>query len=310
MDKFLENISLADFTTYRIGGPAKYFFIAKTKEELVEALKAAKEVRLPTFILGGGSNVLFSDKGFNGLVIKIQLTGYKVEENKIYTNAGTVLMEVAYAACDKGFTGLEWAAGLPGTAGGAIFGHAQAFGARISDSVKSVEALNLKTLETKNFTREECQFTLKNSIFKKTGKWVIISAVLELKSGNTEEINTKVKEFLEYRKTKHPIDFPSAGSTFVNPEVKIKNKAILIKYPELKDYNEKGTIPAGYLIAKCGLSGKQIGGAQISEKHCNFIINTGGATAKDVLALIKLVRQKVKTIFKIDLEPEVRIIAY
>ena len=123
-------------------------------------------------------------------------------------------------------------------------------------------------------------------------------------------IKNKIKEFLDYRKTRHPIDFPSAGSTFVNPEKKIKNKKLLEKFPELKEYNKKGVIPAGYLIAKCGLAGKKIGNAQISEKHANFIINLGGAKAKDVLALMNLAKKKVKKNFGINLEPEVQFVGF
>jgi UDP-N-acetylmuramate dehydrogenase len=299
VDKILEkipeakkNVLLKDYTTYKIGGPARYFFVAKTKEDLVKALKTAENFKLPVFVLGGGSNLLVSDKGFSGLVIKMDIFDIKINSSNAFVGAGVDLTKLAYLSADAGLSGLEWAAGVPGTVGGAIYGNAQAFGTKISDAVESVEAINLKTLELKNFTKKQCQFSLKNSVFKKTKNWVIVSAVLKFKKGDPQEIKNKMTEFVDYRKTKHPMNFPSAGSVFVNPE---KNGEI---------------IRAGFLIEKCGLSGKKIGKAQISEKHSNFIINLGGARAKDVLALIKLAKAKVKKIFGIELETEVRFVGF
>ena len=306
---------LKDYTTYKIGGPAKHFFIAKTKEDLIGAVKTAKKLNLPVFILGGGSNLLISDKGFDGLVIKIDISGMELQGDKVVVGAGASLTKLSYILADSGLTGLEWAAGIPGTVGGAIYGNAQAFGTKICDAIESVEAINLKTLKLESFSREQCRFDLKNSIFKKNNlsgqeNLAIVSAVLKFSKGNEEEIKNKIKEFLEYRKTRHPIEFPSAGSTFVNPEIKITDKKLLDKYPELNDYNAKGIIPAGYLIAKCGLAGKKIGQAQISEKHSNFIINLGGTNSEDVLTLIKLAQKEVKKNFGIELEPEVQFIGF
>lgn len=260
-----ENVLLKDYTTYKIGGPAKYFFIAKTSEDLINILSQIKNSKLPVLILGGGSNLLISDKGFNGLVIKIDISGAKFIGSQAVVGAGMSLTKLAYSSAEKGLSGLEWAAGVPGTVGGAVYGNAQAFGTKISDILKSVSAVNLKTMELSDFTKRQCQFSLKNSVFKKNKSLVIVSSVLEFKSENPEKINSKIKEFLKYRETKHPTNFPSAGSTFVNPEMKIKNKKLLEKFPELNDYNEIGVIPAGYLIAKSGLAGKKMGNAQISD---------------------------------------------
>lgn len=290
---FQKNVLLKNYTTYKIGGPAEYFFIAKTKDDLIKAIKTAKNFKSPIFVLGGGSNLLISDNGFNGLVIKMDISDIKFQENKAFVGAGVNLTKLAYLSADKGLSGLEWSAGIPGaTVGGAIYGDAQAFGARISDIVKSVEALDIKTLKIKNLSKEQCQFSLKNSIFKKNKNLVIISVVLQFQEAEKEEVAQKIREYLHYRKTRHPMDIPSAGSVFVNPE------------------SNKGAIPAGYLIEKAGLMGKKIGNAQISEKHANFIINLGNAKAKDVLALIKLAQKKVKKIFGIKLEPEVQFLGF
>lgn len=311
MDNLQKNVLLKNYTTYKIGGPAKYFFIAKSKEDLLEAIKSARKLRLPVFILGGGSNILFSDKGFGGVVIKTNFSDINIVDDKIYIGAGFSLTKLAYLSADRGLSGLEWAAGVPGaTIGGAIYGHAQAFGVKISNVLESVETLNCKTLKFRSFSKEQCQFSLKNSVFKKKKNLIIISAVLKFDKKQPEEIRSIIKKYLHYRKTRHPMNFPSAGSTFVNPEIIVKNKKLLEKYPELVEFNKKGTIASGYLIEKCGLSGKKIGQAQISEKHANFIVNLGGAKAKDVLTLIKLAHQKVKKTFNINLETEVQIIKY
>jgi len=305
------NVLLKNYTTYKIGGVAKYFFVAKNVESLLSALKASKESKSPVFILGGGSNLLISDKGFRGIVIKINMQDVEFLGDKVTVGAGESLAKLAHSTASKGLSGLEWAAGIPGaTVGGSIYGHAQAFGVRISDAVESVQAINSKTLELKNFTKEQCRFSLKNSIFKKNKNLIIVSAVLKFKQADPKEIKNKIDEFLVYRKTKHPVNFPSAGSTFVNPEIKIKNKKLLEKYLELKEFNEKGTIPAGYLIAKCGLAGKKIGNAKIAEQHANFIINLGEAKAKDVLALMNLAKTKVKKTFGINLETEVQFVGF
>ncbi|MCX6722144.1 MAG: UDP-N-acetylmuramate dehydrogenase [Candidatus Staskawiczbacteria bacterium] len=305
-----KNVLLAKYTTYKIGGPAKYFFVAKTKEDLMNAIKIAKEAKLPVFILGGGSNLLISEKGFKGLVIKIDISNIEFNVDKSFVGAGVNITKLSYLSAEKGLSGLEWASGMPGTVGGAIYGHAQAFGTKVSEVIESVEAVDSKSFKIVNLTKEQCKFSLKNSVFKKNRNLVIISAVLHFKPEDAEKIKSKIKEFLEYRKTKHPTNFPSAGSVFVNPEIKIKNKKLLEKFPELKEFNEKGTIPAGFLIAKSGLAGNKIGNAQISEKHANFIINLGGADAKSVMGLIKLAQKKVKKNFGVLLEPEVQFIGF
>lgn len=308
-----DNVSLSEYTTYKIGGPARYFFIAKNKEDLIKAVKTAKEFKLPIFILGGGSNLLVSDKGFSGLVVKIEFQDIQFKGNCAFVGAGADLTKLAYLSAENGLSGLEWVAGIPGTVGGAIYGHAQAFGKKISEAVKKVEALDSKSLKIKEFSKKQCRFSLKNSIFKENRsqkKFVVISAVLQFKRKNAEEIKNQIAEHMDYRKTRHPINFPSAGSTFVNPEIIIKDKKLLEKFPELIEYNKKKVIPAGYLITKCGLSGKRVGGAQISKSHANFIVNLGGAKSKDVLALISLAKTGVKKTFGIDLEQEVQMLGF
>jgi UDP-N-acetylmuramate dehydrogenase len=297
---------LKDYTTFKIGGPAKYFLVIKTKEDLIAAIKMAKHLKLPVFILGGGSNVLISDKGLNGLVIKTVNTKIAlIGQDSVFVEAGANSAKLMKFTIENSLSGIEWFAGIPGTIGGAIYGNAQAFGTKMSDSIKSVEVLDLKTLKIINLSNKQCKFSLKNSIFKTNKNLIIISAVLKLKKAKRKEIEEKIKKHISYRKKSHPIKFPSAGSVFINPELVIKNKKLLAKFPELIEFNKWGVVHAGYLIEKCGLRGKRIGNAQISLQHANFIVNLGGAKAKDVLQLIKLAKQKVKKTFNINLKQEI-----
>lgn len=314
-----ENISLAKYTTFEIGGPAKYFCIARNKEDLIKAIKKAKELKMPFFILGGGSNVLASDKGYNGLVIKIENCKLKIENCNIHTETGIKLEDIVKLTARKSLSGLEWAAGIPGTVGGAVYGNAQTFDTKMSDIIKSVEIFDTKTLKIKTLTKKECDFSEKHTVFKKNKNLVILSAILKLKKGKKKEIQKRIKEHLNYRKKNHPWRFPSAGSIFVNQELRSnptgsppegvqRNQELLKEFPELREFNKEGVIPSSYLIEKCGLKGTKVGGAKVSEKHAGFIVNTGKAKAEDVLKLIKIIKQKVKRKFGVVLEEEIQII--
>lgn len=303
-----ENISLAKHTTFKIGGPARYFCIAKSKEDLIKAVKKAKEIKLPFFILGCGSNVLALDKGYDGLVIKIHNSKFIIHNSEIYAEAGVKLEDLVKLSARTSLTSLEWAAGIPGTIGGAVYGNAQAFDIKMSDIIKSVEVLDAETLEMKSLNKKDCQFSAKNSIFKKNKDLIILSVVLSLKQGNKEKIQKEIKEHLNFRKQKHPLDFPSAGSIFVNQESRIMNQELLKEFPELREFNKEGIISSSYLIEKAGLKGTKKGGAKVSEKHAGFIVNIGKAKAKDVLDLIKIIKEKVKSKFGITLKEEIQII--
>jgi len=332
-----KDVLLAPFTTFQIGGLAKYFFVAHTREELIKAVLWARKEGLPFFVLGGGSNVLVSDKGFRGLVIKIKnqkgpygesLTAKIKNTNQklkiIEVEAGILLSEVLTLALKNNLTGLEWAAGIPGTVGGAIRGDAGAFGKSMADITESVTVLEIpnhkfqiqnskSTLrgassKIQNYKKEDYKFGYRDSIFTRNSNLIILSAELQLQKGKKSEIEKRIKEHLTYRKQTQPLQFPSAGSIFKNQKSKIKNQKLLTQFPELKKFNKEGIIPAGFLIEKAGLKGKRIGRAQISEKHANFIVNLGGAQAKDVIKLIKLIKKEVKNRFGIALEEEIKII--
>jgi len=285
--KLQKNVSLAKQTTFKIGGRAKYFVSAMSSKDIIEAIKFAKKKSLPFFVLGNGSNALALDEGYEGLIIKIHNTKYKIQDTKVTAEAGTMLKDLVGAAAKASLTGLEWAAGIPGTVGGAVYGNARAFEGKMEDNIVVVQAFDAKSGETKKITKKQCQFSEKTSIFKKNKNLVILSVILKLKKGDKKEIENLIKDHLELRKQRHPLNLGSAGSVFVN---------------------KPGQEPSSYLIEKAGLKGKRVGDAQVSGKHAGFIVNLGGAKAKDVLELIKIIKKEVKNKLNVSLEEEIQII--
>ena len=282
--KVLVNEPMASHTTFKIGGPADYFAMPETIEELAAVLKLCKEENMPYFILGNGSNLLVGDKGFRGVVIQLykNFDGICLEGTKITAKAGAMLIRVAKEAGKAGLTGLEFASGIPGTIGGAMVMNAGAYGGEMKDVVTAVTVLT-KEGEIKTLSGEEMNFRYRGSVVEDEG-YIVLEAVMELKEGNQEEIQARMEELSLQRRTKQPIEYPSAGSTFKRP----------VGYF------------AGKLIQDAGLRGYQVGGAQVSEKHCGFVINAGGATAADVMNLMQDVSDKVNAQFGVTLEPEVK----
>ncbi len=328
LPKIKKNVFLTNYTSFKIGGKAKYFYEAKTKQDLIKAIQTAKNFGLSFSLLAGGSNILVSDKGYDGLVIKLQITNYKLQTKqpysesqtsfglakfqipKIYVEAGISLSSLVSGATKNNLTGLEWAVGIPGTIGGAIRGNAGAFGGSMAEIVKEVEVIKIQNSKFKiqKYQNKNCRFKYRDSIFKRNKNLIIISAILQLKKGNKLEIEKKIEKYLVHRKKFQPLKFPSAGSIFKNQKSKIKNQKLLNEFPLLIKFNQKGEIPAGFLIEKAGLKGKRLGGAQISKKHANFIINLGGAKAKEVMGLINLIKKEVKKQFNIALKEEIQYI--
>ena len=321
------NIPLKLHTTFRIGGPAKWFCEISDLKELKEALEwlNSQSNKPPIFILGGGSNVLFSDKGFFGLVLKINNQELKKNEKRIICGAGINLAKLVNFSVKNNLTGLEWAAGIPGTVGGAVRGNAGAFGGEISSLVDKVEIINIASVDQKEkgkkinqsklsvglrcFNRADCKFCYRGSVFKRKPGSIIWLVVFNLKRGNTAESQRYLQEVRGLRKDKHPqlSEFPSAGSVFKNPIV--ENTAIRKMFEKEKHLKcRQKQVPAGWLIEKCGLKGKQIGGARVSEKQANFIVNTGKATAEDVIILMSIIKQKVRQRFNVQLQEEVEVV--
>lgn len=306
-----ENIQLAPYTTFKIGGNARYFYITKTSLEIKKAIQVANELKLPYYILGNGSNILVSDGGFDGLVIRIMNRGLEIADQNICVESGVALSKLVMDSINGGLTGLEWLIGIPGTVGGAIYGNAGAYGHSLGEAVKIVKVFNPGSLKEEILSGNECGFSYRHSAFKEN-KYIILSAILELKKGDRPESEKKIKEYILNRQGKHPIG-PSAGSVFKNPLISENQKVFekLVKqYPELEKFKSAGKIPAGWLIEEYGLLGKKIGGAMVSKEHGNFIINTGSATALDVVTLISLIKQKVRVNFNIQLEEEIQYVGF
>lgn len=278
------NEPLCEHTSFRIGGPADVFAQPSDEGELINTVKLCLEEKVPYYVLGNGTNVLASDSGFRGVIIQIcrRFDRIECEGGTIEAYAGATLAAIANTARNNSLTGMEFASGIPGSLGGAVLMNAGAYGGEMKDIIASVTVYSPSEDRIKTLTGDEMDFGYRKSRIKGTDE-IVISAVIELKKGDPEAIKEKMEELKVQRTTKQPLEYPSAGSTFKRPEGYF----------------------AGKLIMDAGLKGFSVGGAQVSEKHCGFVINTGGATAKDVKSLMEQVSDKVEAEFGVRLEPEV-----
>ena len=283
-DNVKQQEPMSRHTTFRIGGPADFYLCPHSTKEVQEIVEICKEEKLPYFVLGNGSNLLVSDRGYRGVVIQLwkNFSDITVKDCCIQAKAGALLSKVAAEALEAGLTGMEFASGIPGTIGGAAFMNAGAYGGEMKDIIKSVKVLDTQG-EARVLPKEELKMGYRTSIVKEKG-YTVLSVELELTRGNQEKIRNTMEDLKERRTSKQPLEMPSAGSTFKRPEGYF----------------------AGKLIMDSGLRGFSVGGAQVSEKHCGFVVNKGGATAMDVLNLIREVQRRVKEQFGVDLETEVR----
>jgi len=308
-EKFLEKIkkkfSLKNYNTMEVDCVADYFLKAETTEDIIKGISYARERSISFFILGKGSNVIFPSN-YNGMIIYLAMDRFSLQEKNqkivFVADAGLFLPKMAKEIFKKRGRGMDWAGGVPGTVGGAIRGNAGAFDDFMADCVERVEALNTQTLEKQIFKNSECEFDYRESIFKKEKKYVILNARMEF--SKKREDDGKFEEYLAYRKKNHPLE-PSSGSVFKNPKV---GKEFYNRHPELKKFENLGFVPIKFLIEGCNLKGRVMGGAKISEKHPNFIINTGNATGKDIKNLIELVKKEVGEKYAIEVVEEVEII--
>ena len=311
--KIQNNILLKDYTTYKIGGPAKYFVRIGNLEELREAFKIVKKENLHYFILGGGSNSLISDKGFNGLVILIENNEIKKYDNKLQISSGLSLQDAINFATEYNLKGLEWGEGIPGMVGGAIRSNAGAFGEEIKNVLESIKTYDPESNMVKEYHNSEADFSYRNSIFKnKAYKEVILSAVFKLSYGKEKDIARKRNQYKLYRLENHPQE-PSCGSVFKNIKDKKFLQHYLEKHSEIREQYIKNwiyKIPAAYFIAEAGLTGFQMGQAQVSPKHTNFIINKGKAEADEIARLISFIKSRVKERFGVRLQEEMQYIGW
>lgn len=287
-EKIIFDEPMKKHTSFKIGGTADQFVKVTNEEELKEAIKYAKDKNLKITIIGNGSNLLVLDKGIRGLVIKIDIQKLEIERKEKYAEitvgSGYKTMALGIKLMNEDLSGFEELSGIPGTIGGAIFMNAGAYGKEIKDINISTKCMDYDG-EIFELSNKEQEFEYRSSVFNKKD-YIILETKLRLEYGKKEEIKKKMDEYLSSRKEKQPIEYPSAGSTFKR---------------------QKGVITAK-LIDECGLKGFQIGGAKVSEKHAGFVINSDNATAKDVIDLIKYIKEKVNEKYGIKIKEEIRIV--
>ena len=308
-----ENINLAPHTIYKIGGAARYFVEVKDAKELKEALVFSSENNLPFFVLGAGSNVLISDAGFNGAVIHPAGGSIAVQKNRITAEAGVAMARVVAEALKHGLSGFEWAVGIPGTIGGSVRGNAGCFGSEMSNVVAAIEVFNAKSGKIEEWPGTKAEFYYRDSVFKRRPELVVLAVTLELKPGNREDGEKLVRDYISHRDKTQDIGSRSAGCIFKNIPWKrrdIDAPELVSRFPELSAFSGSHGIPAGFLVDRVGLKGRSLGGAKISERHGNFIINTGGATAEDVLILIGIAKEHVHRTYGLLLEEEIQYIGF
>ena len=283
--EILKDEPMKKHTTFRVGGPAE-MFVSPSLDEISEIMAAAGEFGIPVTIIGNGSNLLVGDKGISGLVLEIgkEAEEITVEGNRLRVSAGAMLSKAANVAASNNLGGMEFAAGIPGSLGGAVVMNAGAYGGEMKDIIESVEVLTAEG-QKKTLSLKELDLSYRHSCIQETG-YIVLSAVLRLESRPEEEIRAVMAELRDKRVDKQPLEFASAGSTFKRPEGYF----------------------AGKLIQDAGLRGYSVGDAQVSEKHCGFVINRGNATAAQILQLISDVQKKVLEEFGVELETEVKMI--
>jgi len=325
MVTFQKNVPLKNYSSYKIGGLARLFAEIGSTEELKEILRLSNDrLRIAAdkiAILGGGTNILIGDEGFDGLVIHNKIEGIEQEGGNLVVGSGALVKDLLEFCIENSLSGLEWAGGLPGTIGGAVRGNAGAFKGETKDNVVRVKSLDLKTasnaaeaesdlaaaLNEKERNNDECNFGYRNSIFKsgEASNEFITHVVLGLTLGDKEEIREKIQQKIEYRNNKHPMNLPNIGSTFKNIPLDLLSLNLQKEFAPFVKNDPFAVVPTTKLLALAGLKGKRVGDAMISEKHPNFIVNLGNATAENVKALIEIAKEVIKEKYNIDLEEEI-----
>ncbi len=283
---FQRNIPLSRLSTFHIGGDADYLLTPSTPQCVIEALRFLKTEGIRHLILGRGSNLLFDDAGYRGVIVSTAgLTQIQIEGTRVVAQAGVSDNALASAAAKAGLSGMEFLFGIPGSVGGAVYMNAGAYDGEISQILKRVHCFSIEEQREVSFRADECELGYRHSVFHER-KWVILSTEFELIPGDTDTIQAKMEELMRRRAEKQPLNYPSAGSTF-------------------KRYPGKYT---AQMIDQAGLKGASVGGAQVSEKHAGFLINRGGATCEDMRALIRLVKERVYEVHGVKIECEVEYI--
>lgn len=280
------NVPMKEHTSFRIGGPADIMVLPDSARQIIAAVEICRKNNCPYYIMGNGTNLLVRDGGYRGVIIKTatNMNNGKVEGEWVYGQSGILLSALSKLVTEECLEGFEYASGIPGTLGGAVAMNAGAYGGEIKDSIEWARVMNPDG-DIRTYTKQQLELGYRTSIIQRDDL-IVLDCCLRLRRGNREAIEAKINEYTRLRKAKQPLNLPSAGSTFKRPE----------------------GYYAGKLIEDAGLKGAKIGDAKVSEKHCGFIVNTGNATANDIIALINLVKKQVKERFGVELQPEVKVI--
>lgn len=306
--KLLSNYPLKKLTTMAIGGPAKFFIEVKDEDGLIESIRLAKKMKIPWYVISEGSNIIVSDDGYKGLIIKINISYLELDKNLVKVGAGNNLLNFIFSLNKQGLAGMEKMAGIPGSVGGAIFGNAGAYGQEISGYLRKVRVYDGKGIRW--FSKKYCRFGYRESIFKKKKNWVVLGVEFKFKYGNKKELSKISRDIIKLREQKYLPRFKCPGSFFKNivlskisPKLK---ESILSKIDKSKLLSWKGKVPAGYLLEKVMAKNMKQGGVRVANHHGNLIINSGKGKAKDVKLLADILKKKVKKEFGIELEEEIQ----
>lgn len=314
-EKIRRDVSLALFTTIRIGGAAQFFYQATTTSELCEGLNWAAAQSVPVNVLGGGSNVLVADQGVRGLVIKSEARNFEWQGSELVAESGAVFAAVAKQAADLGWSGFECGIGIPGTLGGAIFGNASNFLGSVSDHLKSVEIFDPVTQTRRVLSKTDCGFSYRESRFK-TSKEIILSATFELKKKDPSIIRADMDRILEYKSKTQKTPYPTSGCMFKNPKVLTapdRARAAAFGLDDLIRFSDDMNcemLPFRQLLERAGLKGHRIGGLMISDVNANFMLNMGGATAENVLKMIMVIQETIREKFRVELQLEIQTLGF
>lgn len=308
-----ENEPLSRHTFFKIGGPARFFAEADNAADFIAAIKTALSLDLPWVILGAGSNVLVADRGFTGMVVYWRGGDIAVRGEVLRAEAPVAMARAAAESLRAGLRGLEWAVGIPGSIGGSARGNAGCFGKEIKDVVKSLEVFDVSRGELEEWPREKAEFNYRSSIFKRRPELVVLSATFELLPGDRAEGENLVREYSMHRAETQDIGSMSAGCIFKNilwTQRGVDRSGLIRRFPELGRFGDSPAIPAGFLIDRAGLKGWRVGGAVISDRHGNFFLNSGQATAEDVVTLIGIAKERVQRLYGLMLEEEIQYVGF
>ncbi len=308
----IENEPMSKHTSFRIGGPARLYYIANSSDDAIKAFEVAKALGIPAVTFGGGSNLLVSDDGYQGLLLQVANRSMSIDGTRVIAESGVITGLVARKSVDAGLTGFEWAIGVPGTIGGAIYGDAGCYGGEMRDVVVTADVYRIRDGQRLTLTKDQCEFGYRESLFKREPH-LILGCVLELRAASDPSASKqRMEDIMRQRKEKQPLEQSSAGCAFKNFEFTNESEIELLRrevdVPESMLKNK--SLGAGWLVDQAGLLGQAVGQVEVSMKHGNFLVNKGQARAQDVIGLISLIKRKIRDEFGIEMHEEVQYVGF